>query len=636
MECTPMECISCKKTVPDDDYEVYAVFRCRKDHIFKCCKIECLRMFEKKCMKVSDNLVRVQHKLNNDGHTSALRRLPPSEREKLKQYAEAESLDCMICPEEVKASERSVPHCAHCMELVGGYGQDFPHGLPSESSNTEPPVDATEDRPEEPRELLDYDMLQVIVREEDDDRKDQTPQQAQKPKKKKNQKQSTNKKGQALLIDWKTTASSSFESEPAPKPQPKNPGGIGAAQQAWSAVAAGSQVPQGGNQVPQGVRKEEMPSAVGGLRGGSSISSAVVERRAELGERALQDSGESHMGQAELIKARQAQGLAPSLPAPPPPLPEGWQAVWSEDHGREYYWHVPSNETAWERPIPKETDSRSARNASDQSLIARVQGETRLRQEAAIALLESNGWDADAALRSHSKMAEADYRRKQDEDYARRKEEERRRTQEQRRLAEADRRRIEDEHAARMAANRRAQDEAALAARRQAELAAAAAANRCPVGHSLCTRHFRPTDDLDTCLSVTQGDQLTVTWTDLKQSGWAYGARIDSPSQEGFFPQEIVRVHVRSSRRIRVGDVFQTVEPYECPPDCSGYLSLNLGDLATVLYVGEEPNVWVYCEKKTNTATAEPERGWVPETSLDEYPIKSKPVQILTRLKPAS
>ncbi|CAE7563700.1 NRPD1 [Symbiodinium pilosum] len=29
---------------------------------------------------------------------------------------------------------------------------------------------------------------------------------------------------------------------------------------------------------------------------------------------------------------------------------DGWQVVWSKEHGRNYYWHVASGRTAWERP----------------------------------------------------------------------------------------------------------------------------------------------------------------------------------------------------------------------------------------------------------------------------------------------
>lgn len=44
-----------------------------------------------------------------------------------------------------------------------------------------------------------------------------------------------------------------------------------------------------------------------------------------------------------------AQALPPSMPRPPP-LPIGWQAVWSEEHGAFYFWRVSNGQTQWENP----------------------------------------------------------------------------------------------------------------------------------------------------------------------------------------------------------------------------------------------------------------------------------------------
>ncbi|CAE7675532.1 NRPE1 [Symbiodinium sp. CCMP2592] len=38
-----------------------------------------------------------------------------------------------------------------------------------------------------------------------------------------------------------------------------------------------------------------------------------------------------------------------------------WKVVWSEEYGRNYYWHVPSGRTAWERPSDMPTDADSQR-----------------------------------------------------------------------------------------------------------------------------------------------------------------------------------------------------------------------------------------------------------------------------------
>ena len=31
-------------------------------------------------------------------------------------------------------------------------------------------------------------------------------------------------------------------------------------------------------------------------------------------------------------------------------LPEGWQAIWDEDSGQNYYYHEASGETSWDPP----------------------------------------------------------------------------------------------------------------------------------------------------------------------------------------------------------------------------------------------------------------------------------------------
>eukprot|EP00931_Biecheleriopsis_adriatica_P041994 TRINITY_DN23937_c0_g1_i2.p1 TRINITY_DN23937_c0_g1~~TRINITY_DN23937_c0_g1_i2.p1 ORF type:complete len:654 (+),score=125.26 TRINITY_DN23937_c0_g1_i2:122-2083(+) len=640
----PSECVSCKKKVSDDDEECYCVFKCRKDHIFRLCKVECLRMFEKKCMKVSDNLVRVQHKLNNDGHTSALRRLPPGEREKLKQHAEAESLGLFICPEEVKASERSVPHCAHIMKRVGGYGKDAGPSKSATSPEAEggapppPPAPSRGSSEQLSLELLDDDMLLEIKRD-DDSVEMPGESSAKQGKKKKNQ----TKKGQTLLLDWKMndreeplpTASSAPK---AAATTTRNPGGIGAAQQAWSAVAsrgpdtgnaaappwAGGAAPISASPAPAR-RPENWQERVTLLIGAAGCSEPKAMRLLELNDwhvnraadaffreepsdaeplrwgQTLADKMKAQPAQtqAQAEQARALQPPAPTIP-PPPPLPEGWKALWNEEQGAYYYWHMPTNDTTWDLPeLPEGEGQQDSGPSEELARIARVRDSSNLSEAAARSLLEENNWDVDRALQSHAR-AEAEARRRAQE------EEEAKAARE---IAEA--------------ARRRAEEEAAALARVEAE-AAAARAQRCALGRSICIRPFRPfLSGLEACIRLNEGEQVMVIWTDGDVGGWAYGQILDDSQgrKEGYFPQACIKEFIRPSRRIEKGELRQALEPYEGPADVSGYLSLEVGDVLTVLHPVVEPFVWVYAERSCPLG-GPPERGWVPEAWLGEYTPK--------------
>merc|ERR1719210_451753 len=119
-----MKCASCNTKVVESS-EAFSVYKCRQDHYFACCTVECQRVFDKKCNKVMDFIDKLERKLNNEGQMNPLRRLPASEREKLKQKSEATRDNRLICPVEfeTKAGERSVPFCAFCMSHIAGHGK---------------------------------------------------------------------------------------------------------------------------------------------------------------------------------------------------------------------------------------------------------------------------------------------------------------------------------------------------------------------------------------------------------------------------------------------------------------------------------------------------------------------------------
>ncbi|CAK0880002.1 unnamed protein product, partial [Prorocentrum cordatum] len=189
-----VECSGCKKLFSESDFDsCYSVYKCRKDHIHVNCCFECHRVFEKKCGKISAAATKQQHKLNNDGHTSALRRLPPGERDKFKQLNEALQAGLMICPEEVKASERSIPHCAHILSRCGGSAA--PDEVIEQQAPPPPPPRQAAPQSTGPKELLGDDML-VALQKDDEDADDLNL-----GKKKKGVKNKKDKRGTPISLD---------------------------------------------------------------------------------------------------------------------------------------------------------------------------------------------------------------------------------------------------------------------------------------------------------------------------------------------------------------------------------------------------------------------------------------------------
>lgn len=633
------ECAVCHKQV-EDYKDCFAVFRCRKDHIFRCCKVECVRIFEKRCAKVSDCVLKVTHKLNNDGHTSALRRLPPGEREKIKQHAEAEQQGLMVCPEDMKASERSLPHCVHMMNQIGGFGtagQGPESTTRAEPGQPAPPLHA---KGAHFPLIHDDDLLVVIKKDEDLDELEGT----QKPKKGKKP-QGNTKKGQTLILDWKTHSNEDQDiplptpakAPPQQQPPARNPGGIGAAQSAWSAVASKGIETKGSGTAAR--RPADFETRIGTLAATTGCSELRAMRileqhdwnldraadaffqadREEVPKWGPRQTQETHVQSSSQVSQSdsgnevaevQAKPTppAPSQP-PPPPLPEGWQAIWCDSSAAYYYWHVATNHTTWDSPEVK------VEVRDDAALIASVRNNTGLAEGAARTLLEVQGWDVSLALSMHAE--------------AQRHELERQRQAQQRaeeEAAELRRQRAEQEREREREAKALQEEEDRKRLTAEAE---AKESNSCGLGLHISAKNFRPSmqPGLGDCVRLLQGERVMVTWTDGQPAGWAYGYAVDTPRNEGYFPQAIAKEILRYAHPFDVGDQCTVESSFEAPEDISGYLPVERGDRLSVLYASEEPHVWVYCE------IAEPfdgrpgttdQRGWVPECLLT--PLKAPKV----------
>lgn len=206
----PLECTGCKKKVESED-QAYTVYKCRKGHLWAACKVECLRILEKKCEKCMAIVDKVLHKLNNDGHTSALRRLPPCEREKMKQHAEAANDGHWICPLDVKAADKSAPYCAHVMVHV--------RGPPVQKETEEAAEDDTPARRQErvseksDKLLVDDDQLVLLKDDEFDDMVEEGG-------KKKKGKKKVDKKKNMVPLDFSYRMSEAVEVVDEPRAAP--------------------------------------------------------------------------------------------------------------------------------------------------------------------------------------------------------------------------------------------------------------------------------------------------------------------------------------------------------------------------------------------------------------------------------
>mmetsp|Transcript_18174 Transcript_18174/g.33415 ORF Transcript_18174/g.33415 Transcript_18174/m.33415 type:complete len:581 (-) Transcript_18174:114-1856(-) len=251
---------------------------------------------------------------------------------------------------------------------------------------------------------------------------------------------------------------------------------------------------------------------------------------------------------------------APSHP-PPPRLPANWQALWSEQHQLYYFWHVPTNETTWEAPALDAAVVEASRLPSVSE--PKCASNEPATLSPAVGIVESLGLlhmgEHQEAYRQMDDSAPGHERHKaccSDED-----------------------------------------DEEEIICNND--------------GHYLCTQHWWPPEGIETCMRLFHGEHVTVTWTDGKDNGWAYGHILGDRNQEGYFPQQVLAQVRRAPRRRKVGAACCVAEPFEAPEGVGGYLTVAPGDILKVLYPMEKPCVWAYVESGLKA-------GWVPEAILSD------------------
>lgn len=347
----PMKCGSCSANVKVEG-DAFAVWKCGKDHYFATCSAECQRMFDKKSRKVSDAVEKVERRLNNEGQRNALRRLPPGEREKVKQKAKADSTEGMLlCPADAKADDRAVPHCAHCMVRCGGQAQEDNKAAPPP-----PPRLAAGQSPAAGGAaavgLVDDDQLVVLKKESDVIEEEAAPTKKGKAKKGKEKKvrlgsepyKQIDPDGDseaAVARPWATKASPGASVWTAGRPTAVEIGQQSKINQLCNTAGCSEQ------------RTRELPVThadaffVGPGTTPSAAPRTAVRRAASVVAQAKPGVQPQPAAAAEPTVA--SMPLSPQ-PPPPPRLPPDWLAVWNEEGAAYYYWHTPTNHVQWDPP----------------------------------------------------------------------------------------------------------------------------------------------------------------------------------------------------------------------------------------------------------------------------------------------
>lgn len=655
-----VECSGCKKLFSEDEFDsCYSVYKCRKDHIFINCCGDCHRVFEKKCGKIFATAIKQQHKLNNDGHTSALRRLPPTEREKFKQLNEAQQWGLMICPEEVKASDRSIPHCAHILSRSGGTAQ--PDGVIEQEAPPPPPPRQVAAEPTGPKELLGDDMLVALHKDEED------ADELVMGKKKKGVKNKRDKKGTPISLDidynFGTRPGETGEEEWADaspltakplqafpvsspvhdKPQlQKTPTAQGQKIKTLSSMLACSDEEASSllksNNWDLSRATDAYFRQLGEDETHAQAASAEVPKRwgpkTTAAEVSVGGAKAAEAKPTEQARSGEAEPEPQPRPAGPeaPRLPEGWKAIWCKEQQAFYFWHTPTNQTQWDPPDPP-VDPAEA-EAAAQAARARAEAQARAAEQAQarLELAAKQKAEREAAERAAAEEERAAAER-----------------------AAAEREAAERAAAERAAAARAAAEEAERAARRQEEeqrlcaqvhehtgvdLATARSllehndwnlprALRAHVGDQppkreeaagqnfTCSRHWRPKAEFAGCIRLLHGDCVCVTWTDGKAEGWAFGRVLDDQSREGYFPRAVIReLKHRELRPRALGERLSVLERFDTPEAVGGYVFVQPGDTLRLLYPMEEPYVWAYVEREGLPGVSE--RGWVPTIVIGE------------------
>mmetsp|Transcript_34725 Transcript_34725/g.63093 ORF Transcript_34725/g.63093 Transcript_34725/m.63093 type:complete len:656 (-) Transcript_34725:82-2049(-) len=645
-------CASCKKQLDDCDEEQYAVFTCRNEHVFMLCKSDCRRLFEKRCAKVVDSVLKTQKNLMNDGHTSALRRLPPGEREKFAQVREAEAHGLLVCPEDTKGS---VPHCAHVMLLTAGTFKHQPgeRHQPTEAPLKPPPPPPI---PKLEQELVSDDMLQMLIRDNEDEALPSPVAAAKKSSKKASKK---DKAGQRLIFDYNFDANRNFEgadddeqdgtsvsttASPAdlfghnqtPWAQSRAPEAKPAATKPTARKGPSQQ--ERNEQIDQlattlscsELRAEQLledngwdllraaDAALGSA--GASVTkpwggnrqqpAAQTDRTsAQKQPRQRQESlsqSQTEPSQTEStprdVQQPQPKAEMPSMPSQPPPprLPKNWKPVWCDGHQCYYFWHTMTNQVTWDKP---ELDEEEAKQEQKVTQVSDITGIDSIESRA---LLKETGWDVENAVRTCSQREEI----RKAEEAARRRAEKERVEREAELELEMDE--AEEEEIRRVEAEQEENYQRALA--RQVEREPKPKREPMPPHpeqeHYVCKRHWKPKDDVEGCIRIFHGERVKSMWTE-GANGWAYVVFLDDPTQEGYVPQDILQVPQRPAQEREKGETLTVLEAFEAPAEVSGYLSAAPGELVSVMYPVSGECVWAYCENESTL-----ECGWMPECVL--------------------
>lgn len=297
----------------------------------------------------------------------------------------------------------------------------------------------------------------------------------------------------------------------------------------------------------------------------------------------------------------------PPTQPPPPRMPPNWQALWSEQHQAYYFWHIPTSKTQWEVPAldsAAPTTDTAASTPPSRAVGEAVSRQPPQRSDAAFStglpglagigpLCSSLG---QLQLGSSGETPASDEQRVASTQPATAG------------IAGTAMERGPPDRLADSATSQLSLSERTEAERKAEELWS------CREGHYMCTQHWWPPEGVETCMRLFHGEHVTVTWTDGKESGWAYGHIINDSAHEGYFPQAVLKEVKRPPRRRGAGEACSVMERFEAPAGVTDYLTVSPGDVLKVLHPMEAPCVWVYVELMTASG---PEVGWVPEAVLN-------------------
>lgn len=607
----------------------------------------------------------MQHKLNNDGHTSALRRLPPAEREKLKQYAEAENNNMLICPFDAKVG--SVPYCAHAMFRKGGFGnQTMDKGNQDDDDSGDafpepPPLRLELESAANPKDgLIDDDNLVLVELKRDDD---QDPDETPSSKSKKGTKNKSQKKPKNVIqIDFRTPGMGGDEVypetlAPAPaqnasrpaawfqNPATRNINGT-AVSQAWNVKAGSTSEIVSSAQRPPNFPNllRELVNLVGCSESKATElleqnqfrlesaadaffcqepgGSEVVDNKPRWGPRVgaqqpstranqqpsqVSSTNDEECRQSPQEEEEDASGLQPPAPTQPPPprLPPEWQALWNEQQNAYYYWHVPTNHTTWDPPI---VDDESAEDREANAVAAaRAAEEARQKAEedGRIVMVKKVSDITGLSSAEARSLLESMGWGLEQALKSHNKEVELRKARELEEL-----RRVEEEKRAEEEARKR--EEEAL---RERERHKRIEGERQTLpAEFIINQNWRPRDE--GCIRLMKGERVSVRWMDDSLEGWVYGHPIDDEVKLGYFPRAVLQEVKHIPRQRDVGELCGIQDFFQAPQELRGYLNVAQGDLIKVLHPLDEPFVWAYVEVVKSSKASSEERGWLPECAL--------------------